>query len=74
MSESPFQTLNAADVLDSLTSGAVICQPNGTILYANPELGRLLHQEASTLAGKPLADLLQLPPKSDCALCLGVKG
>ncbi len=74
MSESSFRTLNAADLLDNLTSGAVICDPNGTISYANPELGRLLHQEANTLAGKPLHDLLQLPPKSDCALCLGVKG
>ncbi len=45
-------------LLDSQPVAAFICQPDGTITYANPAMARLLDRHGETLAGRNVIDLL----------------
>ncbi|HEY9686729.1 MAG TPA: ATP-binding protein [Coleofasciculaceae cyanobacterium] len=61
-------------LLDSLTSGALVVDGQGVIRYVNPVFMELSGFDASEVLSHPLSEFLQLPPKTDCALCLGVEG
>lgn len=43
----------------------------GQIVYANPAIAALCGLPVEHLVGRPISELLKLPAKSDCALCLG---
>ncbi|WP_373532776.1 ATP-binding protein [Vampirovibrio sp.] len=61
------------DLLQALTSGALVCGLDGRIVYANPALGRLIGAAAEQLAGNVFTEIVQPPVKVDCALCLGLQ-
>lgn len=64
--------LSGVTLLETLTSGAVVTGSDGLIVYANPAFQAMLLGESNMqLAGKRVSDFLALPPKADCALCLG---
>lgn len=63
--------LNGLSLLESLTSGALIVQPDGQIIYANPAMGDLSGFNNETLLNQSLNTVLKLPPRTDCALCMG---
>lgn len=69
---SPLPELPAADLLASLTSGALVVGKDQRIRYANPVLLELSGYSAEQLSGQLLPSLIKLPPKTDCALCLGL--
>lgn len=62
---------SALDLLECLTSGALLCDPSGQVRYINPALRRLGRIPTGANEG-PLSAWLQPPPKGDCAFCLGV--
>jgi two-component system phosphate regulon sensor histidine kinase PhoR len=66
--------LTGDDLLNSLTSGALVVDGRGVIRYANPVFLQLSGFDAPDVLAHPLSEFLQLPPKTDCALCLGVGG
>jgi two-component system phosphate regulon sensor histidine kinase PhoR len=61
-------------LLDALTSGALLVDETGKIRYANPAFCSVSGFTANDLRGRALKDLIYLPSKADCALCLGVSG
>lgn len=61
-------TLTATALLDSLTSGAIITDAPGAIQVANPALEALY---GKPLQGATLPQILELPPKIHCDICLG---
>jgi two-component system phosphate regulon sensor histidine kinase PhoR len=63
--------MGAVPLLESLSSGAVVCDAAGQVLYANPALWRLSGVPGSQPLGR-LEDWIQPPPKVDCAFCLGL--
>lgn len=60
------------NLLENLTSGAVVVNGHGGILYANPAFLALIGKAESPPAPLSLATLLKFPVKTDCALCMGV--
>lgn len=73
MVDSALQALTGTDLLAELTSGAIVCDREGRIVYANPAWGELTNVEPDALIGKMLKAVLELPPKSDCGLCRSVQ-
>ena len=71
MTQVPLPPMDSLALLEQLTSGAVLVDRQGQILYGNPAFCQLAHREADTLKGLALSSILSLPPKADCALCLG---
>lgn len=72
MPEGQLSDIDCLTLLENLTSGALLADQNGVIRYANPAFCHLLNDTAVTqLQGLKLSDLLTLPPKTDCALCIG---
>lgn len=63
--------LGALPLLDSLTSGALVCDASGQVLYVNPALCQLVGVPASSAYAR-LEDWIQPPPKVDCAFCMGL--
>lgn len=70
MAETPLKDLSGIALLDALSSGALICDAEGRIQFANGALGHQLHQEPAALVGESISKLIQLLPKADCAFCL----
>ncbi len=70
MSQPP--DLPAARLLETLTSGALVVGRDQRIVYSNPVLADMSGYAPGQLQGQPLSMLIQLPPKTDCALCLGL--
>ena len=58
-------------LLEALTSGAVVIAGDGSIAYANPAMAELCGFSAEALDGRQWSELIELPPKTDCAFCLG---
>jgi two-component system phosphate regulon sensor histidine kinase PhoR len=73
MTAAALSQLDSLTLLEQLTSGALVVDREGVILYGNPAFCCLSGWHADDLVGKLLKHLLKLPPKADCALCLGVK-
>ena len=71
MTLAPLKQLDSLTLLEQLTSGAIVVDGEGKIVYSNPAFCALMNQTVEQLLGLPLKELIQLPPKSDCALCLG---
>lgn len=71
MTPALLKQLDSLTLLEQLTSGAIVVDGDGTIIYSNPAFCALMNQPAEQLLGLPLKELIQLPPKSDCALCMG---
>src|SRR4051794_13526209 len=69
----PLTQLDSLALLEQLTSGALVVDPRGQIIYGNPAFCKLANRNPDTLKELPLPDLLKLPPKSDCVLCMGAK-
>lgn len=69
---SSLSNLSAETLLQSLTSGALATDEQGRIIYANPVFVDLSGYADSTLPDRPLSEWFRLPPKTDCALCLGL--
>jgi PAS domain S-box-containing protein len=65
--------LTGLDLLQSLTSGAMVCGLDGAIVYANPALGELIGVASEQLVGNIFTEIVQPPAKVDCALCLGIQ-
>ncbi len=63
--------LGAVPLLESLTSGAMVCDAAGQVLYVNPALRQLLGTPSLQTVTR-LNDWIQPPPKVDCAFCLGL--
>jgi two-component system phosphate regulon sensor histidine kinase PhoR len=68
---SPLAQLDSQTLLDQLSSGALVVDQHGKIIYGNPVFCALASQNANQLTGLSITDFIQLPPKSDCALCMG---
>lgn len=71
MTSEQLTQMTGADILDTLTSGAIVVDRHGLIRYLNPTAVALAGCHPEVLLEKPLHTLFKLPPKSDCALCLG---
>lgn len=71
MTPALLKQLDSLTLLEQLTSGAIVVDGEGKIIYSNPAFCSLMNQPAEQLMGLPLKKLIQLPPKSDCALCMG---
>lgn len=71
MADTGVQTLNGLELLESLTSGAVVCDQKGVILSINPALAKLAKVDATAWVGQTLSNVIQPSAKSDCGLCLG---
>ncbi|WP_303673225.1 ATP-binding protein [Vampirovibrio chlorellavorus] len=63
--------LGALPLLESLTSGAMVCDAAGQVLYVNPVLRQLLGSPSLPTVTR-LNDWIQPLPKVDCAFCLGL--
>lgn len=64
--------LSAAALLESLSSGAVVVDPQTSeIRYANPEFFSMSGYTDESLGSQAYRALITLPPKTDCALCQG---
>jgi signal transduction histidine kinase len=61
--------LDSQQLLEILTSGALVVG-EGIIQYANPALCDLSGYTPTMLMGRKLSEVLKLPPKTDCALCM----
>lgn len=72
MSIEPLAKWDSQILLAGLTSGALVVRDDGLIQYANPAFSALSGHTAETLAGRKLTEVLKLPPKTDCALCMGI--
>jgi len=72
MSIEPLAKWDSQILLAGLTSGALVARDDGLIQYANPAFSVLSGHTAETLAGRKLTEVLKLPPKTDCALCMGI--
>jgi len=71
MSQSHPLDSDAHALLDTLTSGALAVDGEGLIQYTNAAFCELSGYAPSGLLQQKLADVLKLPPKTDCALCMG---
>ena len=71
MNSPTLKQLDSLSLLEQLTSGALVVERGGKIVYGNPAFCLLASQSAEHLTGLLITDFLQLPPKSDCALCMG---
>ncbi len=67
-----FDDLSSKALLESLTSGAIITDRQGKVFYANPMFFSLAKLSENDVAERHLKSLFKLPPKTDCALCLGL--
>lgn len=65
------QELSSQSLLESLTSGALLVERNGSIAYANPSMCELAGLSQAIILQQRLTDLIKLPPRTDCALCMG---
>lgn len=64
--------LSVSDLLTSLTSGALMVNPEtGAIVCVNPAFLALAKETDDTVMKTPWAEKLQLPPKTSCPLCEG---
>lgn len=73
MSTVPLPELDSLQLLEQLTSGALVVNREGQVVYGNPAFCQLIQQSRETLQDSHLADLLSLPSKADCALCIGAQ-
>jgi two-component system phosphate regulon sensor histidine kinase PhoR len=73
MTQAPLTQLDSLALLEQLTSGAVVVDRRGQIVYGNPAFCDLVNRNTESLAGLPLSSILTLPPKADCALCIGAE-
>lgn len=64
--------LNCQTLLDALTSGALAVDGSGLVQYANASFCELSGYSPAALLGRKLTEVLKLPPKTDCALCMGI--
>lgn len=72
MSADLLTNTNSLSLLASLTTGVLAVRADGIIQYANPAFSNMSGYAADALIGRRLVDILKLPPKTDCALCMGV--
>lgn len=63
--------LTVESLLEGMTSGAALIDAHGQVVYANPQFADWIGKPESDIVGQPWCALLRLPPKTDCALCLG---
>jgi two-component system phosphate regulon sensor histidine kinase PhoR len=65
------QALSGLELLESLSSGAIVCDQDGVILSINPALAKLMKMDAAAWVGQTMSSLIQPSAQSDCGLCLG---
>lgn len=72
MSPQPLSEMNSQSLLSGLTSGVLAVRGDGVIQYANAAFNAMSGYTSDILVGRTVHEILKLPPKTDCAFCMGV--